>query len=61
MEKVFTSKDVCQVLKIPFYKLQYLFDSGKAQDVSRTTTGDRLYTEEDIRRIKETLFGVTAK
>ncbi len=58
MEKVFTSKDVCRQLKIPFYRLQYLFDSGKLRDVSRTTTGDRIYTDEDIKIIKEALFEV---
>ncbi len=61
MEKIFTSKDVCTILNIPFYKLQYLFDSGKIRDVSRTTTGDRLYTEEDIQRIRKALFEVMTK
>ncbi len=61
MGKILTSKDVCQRLGIPFYKLQYLFDSGKIRDVDRTTTGHRLYTEGDIRRIQEALFGITAR
>ncbi len=61
MEKIFTSKDVCRQLKIPFYRLQYLFDSGKVRDVSRTTTGDRIYTEEDIQRIRRALFQVMTK
>ncbi len=56
MEKILTSKDVCRELKIPFYKLQYLFDSGKVRDVSRTTTGDRIYTEDDVKVIKKALF-----
>ncbi len=61
MEKILTSKDVCRRLGIPFYKLQYLFDSGKIRDVDRISTGDRVYTEEDIKRIKEVLFGMLAK
>lgn len=61
MEKIFTSKDVCQKFKIPFYKLQYLFDSGKIKDVTRTTTGDRIYSEDDIKRIRRVLFEVMAK
>ncbi len=61
MGKILTSKDVCQRLRIPFYKLQYLFDSGKIRDVDRISTGDRIYTEADIRRIQEVLFGVTTK
>lgn len=61
MGKILTSKDVCQRLKIPFYKLQYLFDSGKIRDVDRISTGDRVYTEVDILRIKEALFEMMAK
>lgn len=61
MENIFTSKDVCRELKIPFYKLQYLFDSGRVRDVSRTSTGNRVYTENDIKRIRELLFEVSAK
>jgi DNA-binding transcriptional MerR regulator len=61
MGKILTSKDVCQRLGIPFYKLQYLFDSGKVRDVDRISTGDRIYTEADIQRIRKALFGVTAK
>ncbi len=56
MEKILTSKDVCRELKIPFYKLQYLFDSGRVRDVSRTSTGNRIYTEEDVMVIKKALF-----
>ncbi len=58
MGKILTSKDVCRRLGIPFYKLQYLFDSKKVRDVSRTTTGDRIYTEEDIHQIRKALFEV---
>ncbi len=61
MEKILTSKDVCRRLGIPFYRLQYLFDSGKIRDVDRISTGDRVYTEADVRRIQESLFGVAAK
>lgn len=61
MGKILTSKDVCQRLGIPFYRLQYLFDSGKIKDVDRISTGDRVYTEEDIPRIKKALFEVMAK
>ncbi len=56
MEKVFTSKDVCRELKIPFYKLQYLFDSGRVRDVYRNSTGNRIYTEDDVKVIKKALF-----
>ena len=61
MGKILTRKDVCQRLRIPFYKVQYIFDSGKIRDVARTTTGNRIYTEEDIKRIKEVLFGISVK
>ncbi len=56
MERVLTSKDVCRELKIPFYKLQYLFDAGKVRDVQRTSSGKRIYTEGDIKVIREVLF-----
>ncbi len=58
MGKVLTSKDVCRELSIPFYKLQYLFDTGKVQDVQRTSSGKRIYSEVDIKVIREALFGM---
>jgi DNA-binding transcriptional MerR regulator len=58
---VLTSKDICRELKIPFYKLQYLFDTGKIRDVQRTSSGKRIYREEDINVIREALFEVTAR
>ncbi len=61
MGMVLTSKDICRELKIPFYKLQYLFDTGKVQDVQRTSSGKRVYTKEDIGVIREALFEVMAK
>ncbi len=59
--RVLTSKDICKELKIPFYKLQYLFDTGKVQDVQRTSSGKRIYTEADIKAIRKALFGVMTK
>ena len=61
MGRVLTSKDICQELKIPFYKLQYLFDTGKVRDVQRTSSGKRIYREEDINVIKEALFSMEYK
>ena len=61
MGRILTSKDICRELKIPFYKLQYLFDTGKIRDVERTSSGRRIYSEEDIKVIKEALFEVSAK
>ncbi len=61
MGRVLTSKDICRELKIPFYKLQYLFDTGKVREVQRTSSGKRVYTEEDIKPIREALFEVSAK
>ena len=61
MGRILTSKDVCRELRIPFYKLQYLFDTGKIQDVERTSSGKRVYTEGDIKVIREALFEVMAK
>ncbi len=58
---VLTSKDICRELKIPFYKLQYLFDTGKVRDVQRTSSGKRVYTKEDIGVIREALFEVATR
>jgi len=58
MATVLTSKDVCKKLGVPFYKLQYLFDTGKVQDVERTSSGKRIYKEEDISIIKEAIFNM---
>ncbi len=58
MGRVLTSKDICRELKIPFYKLQYLFDTGKVRDVQRTSSGKRVYTEKDIKMIREALFEI---
>jgi DNA-binding transcriptional MerR regulator len=59
--KILTSKDVCRELNIPFYKLQYLFDTGKVKDVERTSSGKRIYSDENIKVIKEALFEVSSK
>lgn len=61
MSTMLTSKDVCKELNIPFYKLQYLFDTGKINDVQRTSSGKRIYTGEDIKVIREASFEVSAK
>lgn len=56
MGRVLTSKDVCRELNSPFYKLQYLFDTGKISDVARTSSGKRVYTVDDVKVIKQALF-----
>jgi hypothetical protein len=61
LAKILTSKDICRELKIPFYKLQYLFDTGKIRDVERTSSGKRVYTKDDVKVIKQALFEVSAR
>ncbi len=61
MPKILTSKDVCRELKIPFYKLQYLFDTGKLREVKRTSSGRRIYTGGDIKIIKEALWEISSE
>jgi DNA-binding transcriptional MerR regulator len=58
MAAVLTSKDVCKKLGVPFYKLQYLFDTGKVRDVERTSSGKRIYKETDINIIREAIFNM---
>ena len=61
MGRVLTSKDVCRELNTPFYKFQYLFDTGRILDVQRTSSEKLIYMEEDIKLIKQALFEVSAK
>ncbi len=61
MGRILTSKDICRELNIPFYKLQYLFDTGKVRDVQRTSSGKRIYMEDDIKDIRQALFEVSTK
>ena len=58
MGNFFTTKDVCIQLRIPPYRLQYLFDTRKIPEVKKSTAGFRIYTEEDIKRIREALFNM---
>ncbi len=55
-EEIFTTKDICDIFKIPRHKLQYLFDARKISGIKKTGTGLRLYTKQDINRIREVLF-----
>ena len=57
VESLFTTKQVCDAVGIKPYQLRYLFDVGKVGEVSRLASGDRIYTPEDVERIKGALRG----
>ena len=59
-EKLFTTSEVLELLKLPAYRLDYLFKSRKlnSRDFINMGNGRKLFRESDIARIKEALFQV---
>lgn len=62
-EKLYTLTQVLQVLDISKHRLNYLFDSRKlrTEDFLRLPTGERIYRESDLEKIKKALFEVSSK
>ena len=62
-EKLFTMSQVVQILNIPKYRINYLFDSRKlkAEEFLKLPNGERVYRESDLEKIKRALFEVQAK
>ena len=57
--EIYTAKDVCKTLNISHRKLSYWLD--KIGDVERTSGNMRVFTNEDIERIKKKLGGNNEK
>ncbi len=57
-EKLYTTMEVLEVLRLPTYRLDYLFKSRKlnSSDFIRMDNGRKLFRESDIAKIKEALF-----
>lgn len=62
-EKLYTLTQILQVLDIARHKLSYLFDSRKlkTEDFLRLPSGERVYRQSDIEKIKKALFEVGNK
>ncbi|MGR3218903.1 MAG: MerR family transcriptional regulator [Candidatus Anammoxibacter sp.] len=51
-----TSGEVCRELNIKHYQLEYLVQNRLIPTPKKSGSGQRLFTNEDIQRIKEKLF-----
>lgn len=58
-KKFYSANDICKIFNIPKYKLDYLFNSGRLKrDEFTMISGNRIYTVEDIDKIKRALNDV---
>jgi DNA-binding transcriptional MerR regulator len=48
-------RDICRILGIPDYKIYYLLRHGRISEPSKDSSGDFVFTESDILRIKEAM------
>ncbi len=53
--KLLTQKEASKQLGIPYYRLEYLHKTGQILEVKKTSSGIRIYEEEDVNRIKKIL------
>ncbi len=62
-EKLYTTSEVLELLRIPNYRLDYLFKSRRLnnRDFLSMGNGRKLFRESDIARIKEALFEISNK
>jgi len=59
-EKLFTTSELLELLKLPAYRLDYLFKSRKlnSSDFISMGNGRKLYRQSNIARIKQVLFEI---
>ncbi len=57
-EKLFTTSEILELLRLPAYRLDYLFKSRKlnSRDFINMGNGRKLFRESDIAKIKQLLF-----
>ena len=55
IQKIHTAGEVATILSIPYHRLDYYERRGIISKASRTSTNQRLYTDEDIINIKRIL------
>ncbi len=51
-----TAGQLCRELGVKYYKLDYLIRSGFVPKPKRLDSGQRVFEEQDVRKIKEVLF-----
>ncbi len=51
-----TAGQLCKELGIRYYRLDYLIRSGYVPEPKRLDSGQRVFEEQDVRKIKEVLF-----
>ncbi len=56
-----TAGQLCRELGIRYYRLDYLIRSGYVPEPKRLDSGQRVFSEEDIKIIKEKLFEMSSK
>ncbi len=56
-----TAGQLCRELGIRYYRLDYLIRSGYVPKPKRLDSGQRVFSEEDIKKIKEKLFEMASK
>ncbi len=56
-----TAGQICKDLGIRYYRLDYLIRSGYVPEPKRLDSGQRLFEDDDVRKIKEKLFEVSSK
>lgn len=50
--KIFNIGEAARILEVPFYTIQYLERTGKIPKASRSSSGHRYYTNEDLEILK---------
>lgn len=51
-----TSGQLCRELNIKYYRLDYLIRSGYVPKPRRLDSGQRVFTDQDVKKIKEILI-----
>ena len=53
--KIFNLGEAAKSLGIPFYRLQYLERAERIPRANRSSSGQRIYTEKDLMKLKQIL------
>ncbi len=56
-----TAGQLCRELGVKYYKLDYLIRSGFVPEPKRLDSGQRVFEDEEVKKIKEVLFERMAK
>ncbi len=56
-----TAGQLCKELEIKYYRLDYLIRNGFVPKPKRLDSGQRVFDDQDVRKIKEVLFERMAK